>query len=72
MTKYLITRQNADGTYDSAGMNNRMIVSDYKTYRNAFKYAINPFGRGRMCQVEVYHGSIQAPKPHNTFYTVTF
>jgi len=72
MTSYIITRQNADGTYDSAGMNNRMIVRGYKLYRNAFKYAINPFGRGRMCQVEVYPGSVQAEKPANTFRTVTF
>lgn len=56
--KYLVTRQNADGSFDSVGMNNRTIVSGYKTYHNAFRFAIRPFGNGRVCRVEVYAGSV--------------
>ena len=58
MTSYLVTKQNADGSYDSAGMNNRCIISGYKTFRNAFKYGINPFGNGKTVRVEVYAGSV--------------
>ena len=70
MTSYIVTRQNADGSYDSVGMNNRCIISGYKLYRNAFKYGINVFGRGKTCKVEVFSNIHQEPK--DTFYTLTF
>lgn len=71
MIRYLITRQNKDGTFDSVGMNNRALISGYKTYRNAFKFAINPFGRGALVRVEVYRGSVYG-EPSEVFSTVTF
>lgn len=70
MARYIVTRQNADGTFDEVGMNNRMLISDYKTYRNAYKYAINPFGRGKLCRVEVYGSSVYTV-PSSTFNTIT-
>lgn len=71
MRTYLVTKQNADGTYDEVGMNNRCIISGYKTYKNAFKYGINVFGNGKTCRVEVYNGSIHQ-NPADVFHTVTF
>ncbi len=61
MTQYIVTRQNKDGTYDEVGMDQRCIISGYKTFRNAFKYGINPFGRGAKCRVEVYGSSVYTP-----------
>ena len=69
--KYLITRQNKDGTFDSVGMNNRTLISGYKLYRNAFKFAINPFGRGALVRVEKYPGSVYG-EPSGVFHTLTF
>lgn len=71
-TKYLVTRQNTDGSFDEVGMNNRTIVSGYKTYRNAFRFGINPFGRGRVCRVEVYYGGNIQQNPHDRFHTCTY
>jgi hypothetical protein len=71
MAEYIVTRQNADGSYDSVGMNNRCIIRGYKLYRNAFKYGINPFGSGRMCRVEEY-SNVRDEKPRQVFHTVTF
>ena len=71
MTKYLVTKQNDDGSYDSVGTKNRAIFSGYKTYKNAYKFAINPFGRGRTVRVEVYGDEIYA-EPSKTYYTRTF
>ena len=69
--KYIITRQNNDGSFDTVGMNNRCIVDGYKTYKNAFKFAINPWGRGRVVRVETYPNSIY-DKPSQVFQTLTF
>jgi hypothetical protein len=55
-----VTKQNADGSYDEVGMNNRCIISGYKTFRNAFKYGINPFGNGKTVRVEVYNENVFA------------
>ena len=72
MTTYIITRKNSDGSYDEVGMNNRCIVRGYKTYRNAFKYAINPYGAGRTCRVEQYNGDSVQGEPSIIFFTLTF
>lgn len=69
--KYIVTRQNKDGTFDSVGMSNRTLISGYKTYKNAFKYGINVFGRGRPVRVEVYGDNIFG-SPLETFVTLTF
>jgi len=71
MRKYIVTKQNNDGSYDSVGMNNRCIISGYKTYKNAFKFGINPFGCGKTCKVEVYYNTVQS-NPTEVFYTKTF
>lgn len=68
--RYIITRQNSDGTFSEAGGTNRTIVDGYKTYKNAFKYAINPFGRGALVRVECYPGSLYT-QPSDTFTAIT-
>lgn len=70
MRIFVLTRQNPDGTFDEVGMNNRTVVSGYKTYRNAYKWAINPFGNGRLVRVEEFAGSIHG-KPIDVFTAVT-
>ena len=72
MTAYIITRKNSDGSYDEVGTMNRCIVRGYKTYRNAFKFAINPYGAGRTCRVEQYNGDSVQGEPVHVFYTLTF
>ena len=71
MTKYLVTRENADGSYDEVGMNNRCVVDGYKTFRNAFKYGINPFGNGKRVKVEVYSNSLLGDPVGVTILTTT-
>jgi hypothetical protein len=70
--KYIITRQNSDGTFDTVGMKNRCIVDGYKTYKNAFKFAINPYGAGRVCKVETYPSGNVYGEPASIFQTLTF
>jgi hypothetical protein len=71
MTKYLVTRQNADGSYDEVGMSNRCVVDGYKTFRNAFKYSINSFGNGKRVKVEVYADSLLSEPVGVTILTTT-
>ena len=52
--KLILTRQNPNGTYDEVGMNNRTVITGYKTVRNAIKYRVLPFGQGRPVRVEEY------------------
>lgn len=70
--KYIITRQNNDGSFDTVGMSNRCIVSGYKTYKNAFKFAINPFGKGKRVKVETYPSGNVYGEPSQVFQTLTF
>jgi hypothetical protein len=65
--QYIVTRQNADGTYDEVGMRNRTVVSGYKTYAGALRYAIKPFGQGATVRVEVYPFSV-CLDPVDIFY----
>jgi hypothetical protein len=72
MRSYIITRQNSDGSFDEVGMNNRCIVRGYKTYKNAFKYGINPFGHGKVCRVEEFAGDSVQGDPRQVFQTLTY
>lgn len=65
--QYIVTRQNADGTYDEVGMNNRAVISGYKTYAGAVRYGIKPFGRGVTVRVEVYPSNLYKA-PVDIFY----
>ena len=64
--KLILTRQNFDGTYDEVGMNNRTVISGYKTMRNAIKYRVLPFGQGRPVRVEEY-GDWMPDTPRDVF-----
>ncbi len=37
--KVIVTRQNADGSYDECGMSNRFLASQYKTVQGALRHA---------------------------------
>ena len=70
--QYIVTRQNADGTYDEAGMRNRTVVSGYSTWAGALRYAIKPFGsapfgRGVTVRVEAYPSDLYKA-PVDIFY----
>jgi len=66
----ILTRQNSDDTFDSAGMNNRLLTGDYKTLRNLVKYGIPEHYKNRgagALRIEIFNGSIHG-KPIETFY----
>ena len=59
--KIIVTRENADGTYDDVGTNNRALISGYKTLKNAMKFGVMPFANGKSIRVEIFpHGNIYA------------
>jgi hypothetical protein len=64
--KLILTRQNPNGTYDEVGMNNRTVISGYKTMRNAIKYRVLPFSLGRPVRVEEY-GDWMPDTPRDVF-----
>jgi hypothetical protein len=71
MTTYIVTRQNTDGTFDEVGSNNRTVITGYKSYQSAMRYAIKPFAQGRVVRVEVYHNDNVHRTPDETFHTDT-
>jgi hypothetical protein len=38
--KFIITRQNSDGTFDEVGMNNRYVTGGYMSQRTLIRYGI--------------------------------
>lgn len=59
--KIIVTKENADGTYDDVGTNNRALISGYKTLKNAMKFGVMPFANNKAIRVEIYpHGNIYA------------
>lgn len=71
MATYLVTRLRDDGSAPEVGGSDRTIISGYKTYRNAFRYAINPFGNGKLVRVEIYPDSIYG-NPSEVFKATTY
>lgn len=68
--KYVITRQNTDGTFSDVGMSNRTVIDGLSTYGRTFRHRIKPFGNGRVCRVEVFYGSVYND-PIETFFCST-
>lgn len=59
--KIIVTQENADGSYDEVGTNNRCLISGYKTLKNAMKFGVMPFANNKAIRVEIYpHGNIYA------------
>jgi hypothetical protein len=54
--KYLVTRQNPDGSYDEVGMNNRTIFEG-KSYPQILR-KISAWANGRSVRIEEYPSSI--------------
>ena len=40
--KIIVTKENADGSFDNVGTNNRALFSNYKTLKNAIKFGAVP------------------------------
>ena len=71
--KMIVTLQNDEGSFDECGMNNRMLVSGYLTVRNAFKFAVKPYAKGRACRVEIWpSGNIYTPCNWVNYYDAEF
>ena len=56
--KIIVTKQNADGTFDSAGMGNRALSGDYKYLQNAIKHFDKPFASGNPFRVEIFYSNL--------------
>ncbi len=54
--KYIVTRQNPDGSYDEVGMNNRTIFEG-KSYPRVLR-KISAWANGRTVRIEEYSNSI--------------
>lgn len=52
--KIIVTKENADGSFDNVGTNNRALFSNYKTLKNAIKFGAVPYADGKKIRVEVY------------------
>jgi len=61
----IVTKQNADGSYDEVGMNNRTIIGPYKRYGTINKYA-RLYANGKMYRVELYADRIDG-KPFDVY-----
>jgi len=56
----IITKQNAQGGYDTVGMNNRALISHLKSERGVLKWAAGYAG-GRPHRVEFFHNIYGEP-----------
>ena len=66
--KAIITRQNADGSFDGVGTNNRVLTGHYKLLRNLIKHGVPEHFKNRECRFELYHNSIIfEDEPFKTF-----
>lgn len=61
--KAIVTRQNADGTYDCVGMNNRTVVGPYKTRWGLRRYGVEYHlekwamqGPRKQVRIELFYG----------------
>jgi hypothetical protein len=65
--KAIVTRQNADGTYDSVGMNNAYLTSQYRTIKGLLRYGIAKHFKG-LIRIELYFGNLYQEKPDKTIF----
>jgi hypothetical protein len=73
MIKAIVTKQNADGTFDEVGMNNRTIIGPYKRLSTILKHADEWAGPNKTIRVELYRNtslSLQ-DKPYDTAVRIT-
>lgn len=66
--KAIVTRQNADGTYDNVGMNNRTLFSQYRTKVGLIHYGVKRFANGKKCRVELFRDNEIYGDPYEVFY----
>lgn len=65
--KAIITRPNEDGSYDEVGMNNRYLVSHYKTKRGLLRYGIAKHYKGKV-RIEIWYGDNIYKEVNETLY----
>ena len=66
--KAIVTKQNADGSFDEVGMSNRALFSHYKTKQGLLRYGVFPFAKDHTCRVEIYYGDNIHRGPNEVFY----
>jgi hypothetical protein len=66
--KIIYTRQNADGSYDQCGMNNKRLTSHYKTTSGFLRYGIPTNFYGNTLRLEVWYGDNIYRDPDKTMY----
>lgn len=52
--KFIVTRKNADGTFDDVGMNNRFVTQGYSSLRTMLRYGVPAAWRSAGIRVEVF------------------
>jgi hypothetical protein len=69
MMKAIVTRQNADGSYDAVGMNNRRVTRTYFSEANLLRYGLRfcagLWPKGTHIRVEIFRGD-RIPSDPNT------
>ena len=61
--KAIVTRQNNDGTFDSVGMNNRIVLGPYKNLQT-IKILAFQFAGSRAYRIELYNTDNLFGEPH--------
>jgi len=65
----IVTHQNNDGSYDSAGMNNRLLTGEYKKLTNLMKHGIpEHFKNSGALRIELFYGSIHNTPSETIYY----
>jgi hypothetical protein len=66
--KYIVTRKNADGTFDEVGMNNRFVDSRYASLRTLLRYGVPAAWRTAGIRVEVFQSERFYGSPVSTHF----
>lgn len=61
--KAIVTKQNADGTYDQCGMNNKRLYSHYKTVTGLLRYGVIPTWLKEGVKIEIFNSNIYKDVP---------
>jgi len=66
--KYLVTRKNADGTFDEIGMTNRFVAGRYSSLRTLLRYGVSAAWRTAGIRVEVFQSERFYGSPVSTHF----
>lgn len=66
--KVVATRQNRNGTYDMAGMNNRVVIGPYKL-RHTIERMVRRWEPVKRVRIEVYSNTLsELSEPYRVYY----